>query len=79
MPARSRPPEGGPIIPPQTDDQGYLYVMLAKHGVETQVYVHEIVAEAAHGPCPPGMKAAHKNGIKTDNRPSNLRYVPVGP
>jgi hypothetical protein len=39
-------------------------------------YVHQLVAEAFGGPCPPGHKLVHLNGIKTDNRWENLAYVP---
>jgi hypothetical protein len=39
-------------------------------------YVHQLVAEAFGGPCPPGYKLVHLNGNKTDNRwPDNLAYV----
>jgi hypothetical protein len=40
-------------------------------------YVHQLVAEAFGGPCPPAHKLVHLNGNKTDNRwPENLAYVP---
>jgi hypothetical protein len=39
-------------------------------------YVHQLVAEAFGGPCPPGHKLVHLNGIKTENRWENLAYVP---
>nr|WP_314187459.1 NUMOD4 motif-containing HNH endonuclease [uncultured Brevundimonas sp.] len=37
--------------------------------------VHSLVALAFHGPRPEGLDVAHGNCIKTDNRPSNLRYA----
>ena len=37
--------------------------------------VHRLVALAYHGPRPDGLDIAHGNCIKTDNRPSNLRYT----
>lgn len=37
--------------------------------------VHSLVAMAFHGPRPDGLDVAHGNCIKTDNRPSNLRYA----
>lgn len=37
--------------------------------------VHRIVAHVFLGECPPDMQVNHKNGIKTDNRISNLEYV----
>ena len=36
--------------------------------------IHQIVLEAFCGPCPDGMEVLHGNGIRTDNRLSNLRY-----
>ncbi len=35
-------------------------------------YIHQLVCEAFHGPRPDGLQVRHLNGIKTDNRASNL-------
>lgn len=37
--------------------------------------VHRIVIAAFIGPAPDGLVVNHKNGVKTDNRVSNLEYV----
>lgn len=39
-------------------------------------YVHNLVAEAFLGTKPAGHVIHHKNGIRTDNRLSNLEYRP---
>lgn len=44
---------------------------------EEQVWMHQLVAEASMGPCPPGRKLVHLNGDGLDNRRANLAYVPV--
>jgi hypothetical protein len=38
--------------------------------------MHQLVAEAFIGPCPPGHKLVHLNGDGLDNRRANLAYVP---
>jgi hypothetical protein len=43
---------------------------------EESEWVHQLVAEAFIGPCPPGHKLVHLNGIHTDNHLANLAYVP---
>jgi hypothetical protein len=43
---------------------------------EDSEYVHQLVAEAFIGPCPPGHKLVHLNGYRLDNRRVNLAYVP---
>lgn len=55
---------------------GYFCVGLYRDGNRRSVgfKVHRLVAEAFLGPCPEGLEVCHNNGIKTDNRPSNLRY-----
>lgn len=42
-----------------------------------QKRVHRLVLEAFAGPCPPGMQACHINGVRSDNRISNLRWGTV--
>ncbi|MGM9487786.1 NUMOD4 motif-containing HNH endonuclease [Ideonella sp. YS5] len=37
-------------------------------------YVHHLVCDAFHGPCPSGMERRHLNGSKTCNWASNLAY-----
>jgi len=39
--------------------------------------MHQLVAEAFLGPCPPGRKLVHLNGDGLDNRRVNLAYVPA--
>ncbi len=43
---------------------------------EVGEYMHQLVAEAFIGPCPPGHKLVHLNGDGLDNRRVNLEYVP---
>lgn len=38
--------------------------------------MHQLVAEAFIGPCPPGHELVHLNGDGLDNRRMNLAYVP---
>lgn len=53
--------------------KGYVKADLWKNGARKQTYVHRVVAEAFFGPAA-GMQVNHKNGIKTDNRASNLEW-----
>lgn len=41
---------------------------------QTTCRVHVLVCSAFHGERPEGMQVAHNNGIRTDNRPENLRW-----
>jgi hypothetical protein len=38
--------------------------------------MHQLVAEAFIGPCPPGHKLVHLNGDGLDTRRANLAHVP---
>lgn len=54
-------------------DRGYAVVCCGKNNPRG---VHVLVCEAWNGPPPgPGMHAAHRNGIRSDNRPDNLRWA----
>lgn len=54
---------------------GYKRVILcAPNGKRRRALVHRLVLEAFVGPCPRGMEACHENGIRDDNRLSNLRW-----
>lgn len=52
---------------------GYVKADLWKNGARKQTYMHRVVAEAFFGPAA-GMEVNHKNGVKTDNRVSNLEW-----
>jgi hypothetical protein len=43
---------------------------------EESLWMHQLIAEASMGPCPPGHKLVHLNGYGLDNRRANLAYVP---
>jgi len=53
-----------------TDKDGYLCVTLPSG----RTRVHRIVLRTFVGPKPPGLVTRHDNGIRTDNRLSNLLY-----
>lgn len=52
---------------------GYLYVSLSKNNIQRTRRVHRLIAGAFWGDSPE-MQVNHKNGVKTDNRLSNLEY-----
>ena len=54
----------------QKKNKGYLATTIRGK----QFLVHRLIAEAFHGPCPAGMECCHNNGIRHDNRESNLRW-----
>ena len=57
-----------------TDANGYLQVTFWDGGASRQTAVSGLVAAAWHGPRPDDAVVRHLNGVKTDNRPSNLCY-----
>lgn len=59
----------------QLNNRGYLEVKITyDNGYVATRKVHQLVLEAFVGPCPEYMEVCHINGIKTDNRLSNLTY-----
>lgn len=73
-------PKAARIIGPNMHVKtGYVYACLCRVGAREYRYVHHLVLEAFVGPCPDGMECAHKNGVRNDNRLSNLRWdTPAG-
>lgn len=53
---------------------GYLRVKLSVNNQQRDEYVHRLVCEAYHGPCPPGKQCRHKDGNRANNKPSNLAW-----
>lgn len=54
---------------------GYPSVRLGR-GAHNHKLVHRLVARAFIGECPEGYVVDHINGERTDNRLTNLRYLP---
>lgn len=63
-----------PVIRPTfLNRRGYPRLTFGSQGFNSTV--HRLVLEAFVGPRPEGMEAAHLNGIRTDARLENLRWV----
>jgi HNH endonuclease len=45
-----------------------------RDGGKKRKYVHRLIAEAFHGPCPAGMECRHIDGDKTNNAALNLAW-----
>ena len=61
-----------------TDTCGYLRVAISYPNEvrkSKKVPVHTLMLESFRGPRPKNYEASHMNGIKTDNRISNLRWM----
>ncbi|NBQ49271.1 MAG: hypothetical protein EBY40_01095 [Marivivens sp.] len=53
---------------------GYHTVNLRRAGKSKTCYVHRLVCEAFHGPCPEGMEASHADDVRQHNYPHNLSW-----
>ena len=58
----------------QEEVKGYMRVCLCTDGKNFKRSVHVLVLETFVGPRPDGFDACHNNGLRTDNRPENLRW-----
>jgi hypothetical protein len=56
--------------------RGYPAVTLSRGGQQYQYLVHRLVLETFTGSPPAGYTASHLNGIRTDNRATNLVWEP---
>jgi hypothetical protein len=66
---------GGRLRKPTQSRLGYVWIAFCVEGVIHRRYVHVLVAEAFHGPRPPGMQVDHINHQRDDNRAANLRWL----
>lgn len=63
------------ILSPKINHHGYARASLAFGGKPFWCSVHTLVAEAFLGHNPGGLTVNHKNGVKSDNRVSNLEWA----
>lgn len=64
----------GSIIKSRSNGHGYLRITVSLDNVQTDKYVHRLVCEAYHGPCPPEMMCRHLDGVRSHNVPENLQW-----
>lgn len=64
----------GKILKPN-NSRRYLNVCLCKNKKRHMQTIHSLVLEAFHCPRPKGLECNHDNGIKTDNKITNLEWV----
>lgn len=67
----ARPPR---MLNPGLAINGYVQVNLSYKQRKVRKLLHALVLEAFVGPRPEGMEGCHNNGIRHDNRLSNLRW-----
>ncbi|MFB7479520.1 HNH endonuclease [Streptomyces anulatus] len=65
----------GKILRPWPIGNGYLLVRLYRGGVGTAFPINRLVLQVFIGRAKAGMHAAHNNGVRTDNRLTNLRWA----
>lgn len=65
----------GRLLKPHTARHGYKRFAFAVANTVKHCNVHRVVWEAFVGPIAPGLQINHKNGVKDDNRLSNLEVV----
>ena len=65
----------GQILKQRPDRYGYLTVRLHRNAKLAERGVHTLVAGAFIGPRPKGLVINHKDGLKSNNHPSNLEYI----
>lgn len=64
---------GGIRISERSNGRGYMQVTLSQNGVIYTRYVHRLVCEAFHGPCPPDKEQVrHLDNNRGNNVPSNV-------
>jgi hypothetical protein len=57
-------------------NNGYLCVSLSQDGRRSAKLLHRLICTAFHGPCPSWRhQAAHGDGVRSNNVPSNLRWA----
>lgn len=56
---------------------GYAVAHLCMNAVRKDVLAHRAVWQAFNGPIPDGLQINHKNGVRHDNRLSNLEVVTI--
>lgn len=71
----SRGASAGRLLTLTPHPAGYVSVTIQEDHVSVPRLAHRLVAEAFIGPVPAGQEVNHIDGIKTNNRPSNLEYV----
>ena len=62
--------DGGGVVV-GSNDEGYRRIQVSP---DKTVAAHRMVLSAFVGPCPDGLEACHRNGIRDDNRIENLRW-----
>lgn len=62
------------VLKPGAHPRGYHSIVFSNAPLRTCKLVHRLVLEAFVGPCPKGLETLHGNGVRTDNRLSNLRW-----
>lgn len=65
----------GRFVKPHTTIFGYPEVTLWNNNQRKNRRVHQLVAEAFLGPCPPGMEVNHRDGNRQNPTPANLEYA----
>lgn len=69
-----RPRARGGLLKQFGDGHGYPAVTLTMNGVQKRFGVHQLVALAFIGPCPPGQEVRHLDGNPANRSASNLVY-----
>jgi len=59
----------------QRSPGGYVVLTIRVEGRKRNALAHRIIWEHVHGPSPAGMQVNHRDGVKSNNRISNLELV----